>query len=68
MATIDSLTGNAKDFAVHLTKYHTHKHLHAMINRFEAPESVCEMWKLSEDDYFEAVELAYFSKLDEMGY
>lgn len=66
--SIDQLSGNTQDFAIHLTKFHTHKQLHSMINRFEAPEEVCNAWKLSEDDYYDALEAAYFAKLDEKGF
>jgi len=66
--SIEQLSGKVQAFAIHLTNFHTHKHLHSMINRYAPPKDVCEMWELSEDEYLDALEAAYFFKLDEIGY
>jgi len=68
MSAIDSLSGNVQNFANHLVEYYDHKELHGMINRLVGDITECTKWELTESEYFDAVEAAYYVKLDQIGY
>ncbi len=60
MHDIHNLPENITSYAMHLLRFHSDRELHDMIGFIYADEQVMDDWKLSVDDYFTAIEVAYF--------
>lgn len=52
---------NVVNYALHLKNTRTDRELHELVGSIFADEEVMEEWKLSEDDYFTAIEIVYFA-------
>lgn len=49
-----------ENYAIYLKNTCSEKELHDMFSIISADEEVMDAWKLSEDEFFGAIELAYF--------
>ena len=52
---------NVENYALHLKSTCNDKQLHDLIGSIFADEDIMDAWNLSEDDYFTAIEIAYFA-------
>jgi hypothetical protein len=51
---------NVENYAMHLKSHCTDKELHDLVGSIFPDEDVMEAWNLTEQDYFTAIEVAYF--------
>jgi hypothetical protein len=59
--TIDDVQENIATYAIHLINNCSEKQLHQKIGELFADREAMIDWKLSERDYFTAIEIAYFA-------
>lgn len=52
---------NVVNYALHLKNTRTDRELHELVGTIFPDEEVMEKWKLTEDDYFTAIEIVYFA-------
>jgi hypothetical protein len=50
-----------ENYALHLKTTRSDRELHDLIGSLSADEDVMDAWDLTEDDYFTAIEIAYFA-------
>mgnify|MGYP001813784865 FL=1 len=58
---MNDIKPNVINYALHLKNTRSDRELHEMVGQIFPDEDVMEAWKLSEDDYFNAIELVYFA-------
>ena len=54
------LSPNVTNYVVHLKNSYSERELHDMVSYLEPDTTAMEEWNLSEDEFFHAVEIAYF--------
>lgn len=55
------IKSQVESYALYLKRNCTHRQLHDLIGAVEGDEDVMDAWDLDEDDYFTAIEIAYFA-------
>lgn len=64
MYDIDNLPENIESYAMHLIRFCSDRELHHLVGSLYPDETAMEDWKLSKDEYFTAIEVAYFYPQD----